>query len=397
MWALGAFFDLGPSPPRATTRRQRPPGAPHLGSEPTHPRQQWLHSRRGALSAPGGLDVSHCQAPARLTRGRGTACVSDDGDGRTVALDQHTGQPVGISERLAVELHPRGGWRYGDFGHSPRPHHRPAPTHWRTTLDNRLRHPISASPVVVHGTVYIGAADKKLYALDVMTGRQRWTFATQDWIVSAVAYANERVIVASQDSRLHVVGAETGRQRLIYETGRPARGGRSGHSWRPPTSAPWEHACGPSIGAPPPTPWSGRCCSGRATCTCGDFWRNRQCRKAAYGRDASGAMSDTPAIAHNTVYVATAQKQVVALDAATGAERWRTNLGLAITAAPTVAATTVLVGTIDGIVFGLEAHSWRGAVGVQNRRQDQRQPYRGRRDALRGLGGRHALRLTRAE
>src|SRR5262249_8941766 len=82
-----------------------------------------------------------------------------------------------------------------------------------------INSPIVASPIVVYGTVYIGAADKKLYALDAATGRQRWAFATQDWIVSAVAYAGDRVIVASQDSRLHVVGAETGRRRLLYETG----------------------------------------------------------------------------------------------------------------------------------------------------------------------------------
>ena len=54
-----------------------------------------------------------------------------------------------------------------------------------------------ASPVVVYGTVYIGAADKQLYALDAATGQQRWGFATQDWIVSAVAVADGRVVVAS--------------------------------------------------------------------------------------------------------------------------------------------------------------------------------------------------------
>ena len=52
--------------------------------------------------------------------------------------------------------------------------------------------------------------------------------------------------------------------------------------------------------------------------------------------------------------------QVLALDAATGATRWRTDLRTVITAAPTVAGTAVLIGTQDGVVFGLEAHT--GAV-----------------------------------
>ena len=50
----------------------------------------------------------------------------------------------------------------------------------------------------------------------------------------------------------------------------------------------------------------------------------------------------------------------MALEAATGAEQWRTDLGMAITAAPTVAGTAVLIGTQDGVVFGLDAHT--GAV-----------------------------------
>ena len=50
----------------------------------------------------------------------------------------------------------------------------------------------------------------------------------------------------------------------------------------------------------------------------------------------------------------------MALDAATGTERWRADLHTVITAAPTVAGTTVLVGTQDGVVVGLDAHT--GAV-----------------------------------
>ena len=172
----------------------------------------------------------------------------------------------------------------------------------------------------MHGTVYIGAADKKLYALDVMTGRQRWTFATQDWIVSAVAYANERVIVASQDSRLHVVGAETGRQRLIYETGR----GRHVGSVRPFMATAYFGSVGARVWA---IDW-------RATTYPLErallFWQGNLYlwgflaespvqKGSVWSRRVGGDVRHTPAIAHNTVYVATAQKQVVALDAATGA------------------------------------------------------------------------------
>jgi outer membrane protein assembly factor BamB len=219
-----------------------------------------------------------------------------------------------------------------------------------------------ASPIVVHGTVYIGASDKKLYALDAATGRQRWAFATQDWIVSAVAYADDRVIVASQDSRLHVVGAETGRQRLVYETGMGRHIGAG-------PAIEGDRVYFVSVGA---RVWA---IDWHATTYPLErallFWQTNLYlwgmrssspiqKGSVWSRRVGGDVRHTPAVAYSTVYVTTAQGQVVALDAATGAERWRTDVRVAITAAPTVAGTAVLIGTQDGIVFGLEAHT--GAV-----------------------------------
>jgi eukaryotic-like serine/threonine-protein kinase len=215
---------------------------------------------------------------------------------------------------------------------------------------------------VVHGTVYIGAADKKLYALDAATGRQRWAFATQDWIVSAVAYAGERVIVASQDSHIYVLGAATGRQRLVYETGLGRHIGAG-------PAIQGDRAYFGSVGA---RVWA---IDWQATTYPLErallFWQTNLYlwgmlsqppvqKGSVWSRRVGGEVRHTPAIAYNTVYVTTAQGQVVALDAATGTERWRTDLRMAITAAPTVAGTAVLIGTQDGVVFGLDAHT--GAV-----------------------------------
>src|SRR5947207_2266867 len=40
--------------------------------------------------------------------------------------------------------------------------------------------PVSASPSVVHGTVYLGSWNGKMYALEVSTGRVRWAFDIAD-------------------------------------------------------------------------------------------------------------------------------------------------------------------------------------------------------------------------
>jgi len=363
VWASGVFFDLGPNPPSATTRVSASL-APHT----------WAQVRRTPHSS--GFTPDAAPFPHQVTWAYRTSkpllaspAVAEEhvylttGDGRTIALDQYTGH-------LVWEY--RSGWLSsstpavtGDaviFATRPGSvvslHRQSGALRWET----HLKSPIVASPIVVHGTVYIGAADKKLYALDAATGRQRWAFATQDWIVSAVAYAGDRVIVASQDSRLHVVGAETGRRRLLYETGMgrhigvgPAIAGERAYfgtvgarvwaiDWQA-TTYPWEPAL---------LFWQ----------TNLYLWGMRSTppiqKGGVWSRQVGGDVRHTPAIAHNLVYVTAAPGKVVALDAATGAERWRTDLRMVITAAPTVAGTTVLIGTQDGMVFGLDAHT--GAV-----------------------------------
>jgi outer membrane protein assembly factor BamB len=360
IWALGAYFDLGPSPPSATTdisasigphtwaQIGRTPGNSGFTPEeaPFPPRLAWaFRTSKPLLASPAVVD-----AHVYLTTG----------DGRTLALDRHTGQPV-------WEFHT--GWLSsstpavaGDAvifairpGRIVSLDRQTGALRW----DTHLQRPVLASPVVVNGTVYIGSSDKNLYALDAATGRQRWAFAAQDWIVSAVAYAGDRVIVASQDSHLYVVGAETGRQRLVYETGigrhigaAPAVhgdrvyfcsvGGRVwAIDWRA-TTYPLERAS--LFWQTQLYLWGMR---SKSPVQKGSVWIRR------VGDD----VRHTPAIAHDTVYVTTSRGKVVALDATTGTERWRSDVGVNITAAPTVAGSAVLIGTESGVVFGLDAHT----------------------------------------
>ena len=262
------------------------------------------------------------------------------GDGRTIALDRHTGQPV-------WEYH--SGWPSsstpavaGDVvifamrpGRVVALHRQTGARRWETDL----RHPILASPIVVHGTVYIGAADKQLYALDAATGRQRWAFAAKDWIVSAVAYADDRVIVASQHSRVHVVGAETGRQRSRDGHGAAHRG-RPSYPGRPGVLHSVGAECGPSIGSHDLPMGSGRCCFGRLTCTSGYALESPD-KRAVYGRDASVEASNT-GYCHNTVTSPSPGK--CCPDAATGRHTVG-RFGHSDYGSPDRRRATVLVGT----------------------------------------------------
>ena len=103
-----------------------------------------------------------------------------------------------------------------------------------------------------------------------------------------------------------------------------------------------------------------------------------------WSRHVGGDVGHTPAIAHNLVYVTAAPGKVVALDAATGAERWRTDLRMVI-AAPTVAGTAVLISTQDGVVFGLDAHTGAVLWDFTTAGKITGSPHRGRRHHVCGL------------
>jgi outer membrane protein assembly factor BamB len=360
IWALGAYLDLGFDPPNATTSISASVGPDtwaQIGRTPDNrgftpetapfPQQvAWTYRTSKPLLASPAVADSHVY----LTTG----------DGRTIALDRRTGQPI-------WEFHT--GWLSsstpavaGDAvifairpGRVISLDRQTGAVRW----DTNLTQPILASPVVVNGTVYIGSSDKHLYALDAATGQQRWAFATQDWIVSAVAYADDRVIVASQDSRLHVVGAETGRQRLVYETGKGRHIGVA-----PAVDGDRVYFC--SVGG---RVWA---LDWQATTYPLErfvlFWQTHLYlwgmlskspvqKGSVWIRRVGGDVRHTPAIAHDTVYVTTTRGQVVALHATNGAERWRADVGVNITASPTVAGAVVLVGTEAGLVFGLNAHA----------------------------------------
>ncbi len=65
---------------------------------------------------------------------------------------------------------------------------------------------------VADGTVYFGSsADHKVCALDLATGRERWTFFTEGPVRFAPAVEGERVFVASDDGCLYCLSAADGK------------------------------------------------------------------------------------------------------------------------------------------------------------------------------------------
>ena len=79
-----------------------------------------------------------------------------------------------------------------------------------------------SSPAVVGGTVFVGADDANLYAVNAETGAVRWTATTGAAIVlSSPAVADGRVFIGSSDQKLYAFDASTGAQLWNTSTDAP--------------------------------------------------------------------------------------------------------------------------------------------------------------------------------
>jgi outer membrane protein assembly factor BamB len=83
---------------------------------------------------------------------------------------------------------------------------------------------VHASPALAHGLVYVGSWDSYFYALDAATGTQRWRFKTgedpqinnQIGIQSSAVVAGDTVYFGCRDSNLYALDAASGAKRWAF-------------------------------------------------------------------------------------------------------------------------------------------------------------------------------------
>jgi outer membrane protein assembly factor BamB len=252
---------------------------------------------------------------------------------------------------------------------------------WRVSTDGD----VLATPVIERGVVYIGSGSGKMYALDEYTGAVRWTSDVMSPIQSSAAIAKGLVFVSSRDGKLHALDVSSGKQRWQLVTG-PALpwpwGHESGDAW---TSSPTIvegkllfggadgvlYAVDPGTGAVKwrartngrirgtPAVLDGRvfigAFDGRVYAfdlqTGGPLWRyetqGATLKSADYGFDRRSIQS-SPSVAGGVVFIGARDGFLYALDAATGALRWRNNHEVSwVNSSPAVVDGAVYVGSSD--------------------------------------------------
>ena len=89
---------------------------------------------------------------------------------------------------------------------------------WRFE-DPQHSFPFLSSAAVTDRLVVIGGRDKRLRALDPLTGRQQWVFVTKGRVDSSPVVVDERVFAGSADGCLYALELATGKELWRYETG----------------------------------------------------------------------------------------------------------------------------------------------------------------------------------
>jgi eukaryotic-like serine/threonine-protein kinase len=183
---------------------------------------------------------------------------------------------------------------------------------------------IVSSPVWDAGLLYFGSNDGHVYALDAASGEQRWAWRTEGPVPSTPAVHDGRVHVLSYDGRLHTLDAATGAPLWKFATGGERRfeaRGLHGATPRMQTIA-----------------------------------------------DPYDVYLSSPAVANGTVYFGSSDGHLYALDAASGALRWKQRTGDVVHASPAVAYGLVVVGSWDGRLYAFDAQSgaerWRFQAGL---------------------------------
>jgi outer membrane protein assembly factor BamB len=178
---------------------------------------------------------------------------------------------------------------------------------------------VIGSPAIVEGTVYVGSTDGNFYAVDAASGKERWKFEVKSRVTSSAAVSGGVVYFGAYDGNFYALDAATGKLRWKFQTGGERR-----------FTAKHLHGVQPA-GETVPNPFD--------------------------------CYLSSPAVWNGSVYFGSGDGNVYALDAGSGALRWKFRTGDVVHASPAIADGMVFIGSWDSYFYALDAESgeqkWR--------------------------------------
>ena len=182
---------------------------------------------------------------------------------------------------------------------------------------------VFSTPAISQGVLYVGSTDGNLYAIDAQSGTQKWKFPAGVRITSSPAVAGGLVYFASYSGSFIALDSATGQVKWKFATGGEHR-----------FTAKHIHGAQPAAESDP---------------------------------DPFDVYLSSPAVGDGVVYFGSGDGNVYALDAASGALKWKHPTGDVVHASPALANGTVFVGSWDSYFYALDAatgaEKWRFKTG----------------------------------
>lgn len=182
---------------------------------------------------------------------------------------------------------------------------------------------VVSTPLAVGDAVYVGSTDGALYSLNSRDGTLRWKFSTRGPVTSSPAHSGGLVFAGSVDGKFYAIDAATGKEKWSFTTLGERR-----------FTAPGIHGAIPRTERMP---------------------------------DPFDVFLSSPVISGSTVFFGSGDTHVYALDAATGALKWKFKTGDVVHASPAIAGGVVFIGSWDRNMYALDASSgkelWRFQTG----------------------------------
>lgn len=92
---------------------------------------------------------------------------------------------------------------------------------WQAKVANAA---IAGTPALRDGVLYVGAYDRRLYAVDAQSGETRWRSAAADnWFWTEPLIDGDTVFAGNMDGRVYAVDRQSGEQRWQKQIGSPVR------------------------------------------------------------------------------------------------------------------------------------------------------------------------------
>ena len=220
---------------------------------------------------------------------------------------------------------------------------------------------VISSPAITEALIFIGSADKNLYAVDRTAGTMKWKFATESAVSASPAVQEGTVFFGSYDGRFYAVDAVTGHLKWKFDTAGERRyAGTHLHGLQPASESmpdPWD------VFLSSPVVWNGTVYFGSGDG--GVYALDSATGDLRWKFQTGDVVHSSPAVSDGVLFVGSWDRNLYALDARTGVEKWRFQTGddpvihnhIGIQSSPAVAGGLVYFGCRDGHVYAVDVRS----------------------------------------